>query len=74
MNPTAVSDGSTDDREPEIRHCVSNPRPQDDTLAHIATSCFNVVDIPGDSNCFLTVVAFHVHQLVSDSSSKSKMV
>ena len=34
--------------KPEIRNCVSNPRPQDDTLENIATLWgFNVVDIPG---------------------------
>ena len=75
MNPMAVSHGFTADREPEIWNSVSNPRPQDDTLEHIATSWgFNFVDIPGDGNCFFTAVAFHFHQLVSDSSSKSKIM
>ena len=39
INPTAVSDSFTADREPEIRNSVSNPRPQDDALELIATSC-----------------------------------
>ena len=55
MNPTA---GFTADREPEIRNCVPNPRPQDDTLEHIATSWgFNFVQVMVIA--FLTAVAFH---------------
>ena len=75
MNSVAFTNGFSADRDFEFENCVSSPIPQDDTLQHIATSWgFNVVDIPGDGNCFFTAVAFHGHQLILDSSTESSMV
>ena len=74
-NSAAVINGFIADKEPEIKNYASNHSPQDDTVENIATSWgFNVLDIPGDGNCFFTAVAFHVHQLISNRSSESSMV
>ena len=67
-------DFTPDKEEPVPLNSAPNPNPQDGALEHIASAWgLEVVDIPGDGNCFFTAVAFHLHQLISDTSTESSI-